>query len=539
MNMFIRLLLFVTLGFSLLEASVGKITALSGKATLERGSSTIPVTLGSSLEAKDSIITTNDAKVQLTFNDNTIITVGKKSKFSIEEYLFDATTESTAKFNMVNGTIRAMSGKIGKIAPDRFAVKTKTATIGIRGTDFIIQTSPTGESQFFCMQGAITIQSSDGAGMILIPAGSYITISPSGSISEVKEFTPAEVNTLLQNGLSATTVHTNEETTKIDLDSVVEFVAQTSSEPQGESLNIQNLITEVGYTLTTENLSNPTDMTPKIFTGFTTFLDRPQGVGSVGSGGGTLTLTSIPSSQSVTGTIDLPSVYKIIHLGSINSYNTVDTFDVKLASIEMSGVETPLISPAHLWTTSEPEQNDYLSWGEWAINPDPMIDSADRIVHGFWVAGVQTPSSIINGFRYDSVSMTYSGNVIGEVQTVNADGTYISSAPISGGTINMFVDFGADSFSADIQANEYRLGFSGEIFTNKLNGSLNTFSNVAEDFFNSASGTLQGAFYGADGKTAGGTFNAQADTDPMPIQTIIVQGAFKAAGSLSGQMSPP
>ncbi|MBV5321766.1 MAG: hypothetical protein JZU62_08770, partial [Sulfuricurvum sp.] len=71
------------------------------------------------------------------------------------------------------------------------------------------------------------------------------------------------------------------------------------------------------------------------------------------------------------------------------------------------------------------------------------------------------------------------------------------------------------------------------------NGSLDTFSNVSESFFNSTSGTLQGAFYGADGKTAGGTFNAQANTDSMPSQTIIVQGALMATGSLSGEMSPP
>jgi hypothetical protein len=528
MQTFIRLIFLLVLSISLLEASVGKITALSGKASLERGSSIIPVTLGLSLEAKDTIVTSNDAKAQLTFNDNTIITVGKKSKFSIEEYLFDATTESTAKFNMVNGTIRAMSGKIGKIAPDRFAVKTKTATIGIRGTDFIIQTSENGDSQFFCMQGAITIRSNDGE-MIIIPAGSYVTISPSGIISEIKEFTPDELNTLLKNSLSVTTVHTNEEITQIDSDSVIDFVSQTSptlnpdeSLDRGSSVNIESLITEVGTTTgaITDTFNNQIDMTPQTFTGYVTFLDRYQNNDYIGEGEGTLIITSYPAMQSVNGSINLG--YTTVSLGMMNSYTGVNAFDVQLDGLS---------SGSHLVTASNTTNDDPFAWGEWNIVP--TINPDDKIVHGYWAAGVATPSSIINGFHADSLSMTYSGNVIGEVQTVDSSDTYISSNAMSSGTATIDVDFGADTFNATFSfsaGDGYVLAYSGSTVSNNLTSS--TITNLTSDSYMSfmgqyPSGSLNGSFYGADGKIVGGTFNAVSQI-PSGSDSIKIQGAFKA-----------
>jgi hypothetical protein len=537
MQTFIRLIFLLVLSISLLEASVGKITALSGKASLERGSSIIPVTLGLSLEAKDTIVTSNDAKAQLTFNDNTIITVGKKSKFSIEEYLFDATTESTAKFNMVNGTIRAMSGKIGKIAPDRFAVKTKTATIGIRGTDFIIQTSENGDSQFFCMQGAITIRSNDGE-MIIIPAGSYVTISPSGIISEIKEFTPDELNTLLKNSLSVTTVHTNEEITQIDSDSVIDFVSQTSptlnpdeSLDRGSSVNIESLITEVGTTTgaITENLDNPIDMTPKTFTGVMTSIFRyPGGYNYIKEG--SLALTSDPSTQTVTGDIDVPAIYSQIHLGATTSYSGINAFDVQLTSIEDTSTITPFLSGSYLRACACTSTDDYFAWGEW----EKILDNSnpsDYYANGYWAAGVETPASVIDGFRSASLQMTYSGSVIGEIQHFDSSGAYLSTNSMSAGIAQIDVDFGQDTFNASFDfsaGNAYQLVYNGNINidTNKLNSWVPySLADDALTTFTSTSGSLNGGFYGSDGKTVGGTFNASSN---IGVNSIMIQGAFKA-----------
>lgn len=541
MKKIIRLLIFIMFGTSLLEASVGKITAISGNALLERGSSHVSAALGSSLESKDSIVTAKDSKAQLTFNDNTIITVGKQSKFSVEEYLFDATSDSTGKFNMVSGTIRVLSGKIGKIAPEKFAVKTKTATIGIRGTDFIVKVLPEGETPIYCMQGNITVRPIDNnesnvsIETVIVPAGSFVTVSAAGTIGDVKEFTTADIdNTLNEFSISPTM-----EVARTEPDPSIEFIPQAlpvlnpdESIDRGSGVDIDHLMTDIGSSIATNTLNNVTDATPPVpqtFTGFATYLVRPQDGSwfSPLSNGVVVTLTSTPSTHSVTGSILDSYREMLIDLGSTNSYSSVDEFDVELASIDSPGSSGPLTANSHLWSASD-TQNDYFSWGEWEIIPDPA--TSDDIFHGYWVAGVETPGSVIDEFRTATSQMTYSGNLIGEIVTTSTiDDSYLSSASISGGTINMYVDFGLDTFSANITANEYRLSYDGDISTNQLvNGSLSMFSNTAENFFSSASGSINGAFYGSTGKTVGGNFGAQANTGIPANNTIMIQGVFKA-----------
>lgn len=176
--------------------SVAKITALSGSASIERLSKLSPVTLGVALEASDIVSTDENSKVQITFNDSTVITVGKKSRFSIDEYLFDSSDGSHAKFNVLSGTIRVMSGKIGQIAPEKFTVKTKTATIGIRGTNFTVDMESNGILSIFCLQGVVDVFDRNN-NTASVPAGSYIPFSAEGIMGTLREFVTEDLKVFL------------------------------------------------------------------------------------------------------------------------------------------------------------------------------------------------------------------------------------------------------------------------------------------------------------------------------------------------------
>ena len=95
--------------------------------------------LGLKIEKNDIILTKDNTKVQIIFKDRTIITIGKNSKFNIDDYLFDSSKDSKAKFSLSKGIIKTLTGKIGKVAPRRFRIKTKNALIGIRGTIFVVE----------------------------------------------------------------------------------------------------------------------------------------------------------------------------------------------------------------------------------------------------------------------------------------------------------------------------------------------------------------------------------------------------------------
>lgn len=141
---------------SALFANIGTITLLEGEAFVKRGEETLRLNISDSISNNDFIETKTNSKVKITFIDNTIITIGKESSLKIEDYFFDSNNKNSAKteLSVSKGAFHAITGQIGKVNPDKFKLKTKNATIGIRGTEIYGD-----QSRVFCTQGAIFVLS--------------------------------------------------------------------------------------------------------------------------------------------------------------------------------------------------------------------------------------------------------------------------------------------------------------------------------------------------------------------------------------------
>ncbi|MFA7090912.1 MAG: FecR domain-containing protein [Arcobacteraceae bacterium] len=151
-----KLLLIFLSGFlSLLFANIGKIAVSKGEVNIIRNNASIKASNDFILEKSDQIKTGADGKVQLIFTDNTVITIGAKSTLNVNEYVFDEQNKKAeANFNVVEGTFRTITGKIGKANPEKFKLLTKSASIGIRGTIF-----GGDENSVFCEDGEIGVES--------------------------------------------------------------------------------------------------------------------------------------------------------------------------------------------------------------------------------------------------------------------------------------------------------------------------------------------------------------------------------------------
>jgi|GEM_PF-1986805 len=137
-------------------ANVAKMSAVKGEVSIVRGDNTILAKSGTPILEKDIIKTKKRSKAQLIFKDETVITVGRNSEFKVEEYKFDgAKSKTTLKAS--RGFFKAITGKIGKVAPNKFKIKTKTATIGIRGTHFLGNITDDSEA-IACTKGAISVE---------------------------------------------------------------------------------------------------------------------------------------------------------------------------------------------------------------------------------------------------------------------------------------------------------------------------------------------------------------------------------------------
>jgi hypothetical protein len=151
-----KIILMFLLFVSTLFANIGKITLLEGEAFVKRGEETLRLNISDSISNNDFIETKTNSKVKITFIDNTIITIGKESSLKIEDYFFDSNNKNSAKteLNVSKGAFHAITGQIGKVNPEKFKLKTKNATIGIRGTEIYGD-----QNRVFCTQGAIFVLS--------------------------------------------------------------------------------------------------------------------------------------------------------------------------------------------------------------------------------------------------------------------------------------------------------------------------------------------------------------------------------------------
>ncbi len=158
-------------------ASIGNIMALKGEAQIQRDTTTIKAVNGAELQSGDSIITKDKTRVQVMLKDDTVVTIGPNSSFSFEEFLYDGTKNSKLSMKAERGFFRSVTGKLGKIAPERFKVKTASATIGIRGTDFSADIQQDREI-IKCYSGAIFVEFQ--GELREVDAGSIMELTPQG-----------------------------------------------------------------------------------------------------------------------------------------------------------------------------------------------------------------------------------------------------------------------------------------------------------------------------------------------------------------------
>jgi hypothetical protein len=118
----------------------GVVKLASGVARVERGNQVIPVTVGLTLEANDRVVTNSASSVGITLRDDTLVSVGPRSSLLIENFTFNQTThEGSLAIRVATGAMRMISGLIARQSPGSLRVRTPNATIGIRGTDFIVE----------------------------------------------------------------------------------------------------------------------------------------------------------------------------------------------------------------------------------------------------------------------------------------------------------------------------------------------------------------------------------------------------------------
>ena len=80
------------------------------------------------------------ATAALVFRDGTMLTLGGGADIQVRDYVFRPKANKYAfDVYMRKGTAIYQTGKIGKLAPEAVKVETPKATVGVRGTRFLVE----------------------------------------------------------------------------------------------------------------------------------------------------------------------------------------------------------------------------------------------------------------------------------------------------------------------------------------------------------------------------------------------------------------
>ncbi len=114
----------------------GKVDAVSGHATLadSDGIST-PLAEDEDVLEGETITTANDGEIHISTVDGAIIALRPNTIFRVDEYLADGEDSDKITMSLLVGTLRSITGWIGKHNPAGYRINTPNAVIGIRGTD--------------------------------------------------------------------------------------------------------------------------------------------------------------------------------------------------------------------------------------------------------------------------------------------------------------------------------------------------------------------------------------------------------------------
>lgn len=130
------------------SGSIGTVSDNKGTACeIQRGKTKSSGVKGSAIESMD-VYLTQACSSNITFKDDTKVKITENSKLVIDDFVFDPKKSDAGKLAMkvTMGTVRYASGQIAKNNPQQVAVKTPTANIAVRGTDFSMTVDETGQS---------------------------------------------------------------------------------------------------------------------------------------------------------------------------------------------------------------------------------------------------------------------------------------------------------------------------------------------------------------------------------------------------------
>lgn len=118
---------------------VGSVKTVTGEAWVITAQQRVKAQVGTPVNLGSQLKTAKASSMGVTFKDNTLMSFGPDTEMTVDEFLFSP-TQGQLKLGtrLDKGSLNYVSGLIAKLKPEAVTVKTPTGTIGVRGTQFLL-----------------------------------------------------------------------------------------------------------------------------------------------------------------------------------------------------------------------------------------------------------------------------------------------------------------------------------------------------------------------------------------------------------------
>ena len=192
-----------------LAPDAGSIGTIKGSGVLERNGEVVTGEIGVGVKSMDTAVTAN-GQMQINFVDETRVDITEHSRLLIDEFVYDP-ENNIGKLGLKAslGTMRYASGQIAKKYKQNVKIRTPSATIGVRGTDFVLVVDEVGgtmvtllpscDAQGYCFTGEIKVATD--AGFVIMNQSFQTTMTSISSQPPTKplvlELSEKDINQLL------------------------------------------------------------------------------------------------------------------------------------------------------------------------------------------------------------------------------------------------------------------------------------------------------------------------------------------------------
>ncbi|MEH6497622.1 MAG: FecR domain-containing protein, partial [Pseudomonas marincola] len=165
---------------SSLGESVGAVETMEGSATVRHTDGTSePLLIGDEIYKDDIIETASDGTLGILMGDGSVIGVGPGSRMTIDNFVYDvSSSEGSLGLSFLKGAVSFVSGKIAKNDYDDVDIKVPFGSIGIRGTEFVVEIGDDGIATVSVIQGAVA--ATVGGTEVVLNPGELISLAAAG-----------------------------------------------------------------------------------------------------------------------------------------------------------------------------------------------------------------------------------------------------------------------------------------------------------------------------------------------------------------------